>query len=68
MLKYVPSGNVIIVSSINGNSIPKNIENYQDILDGTIDESSIDISRIKRILDEIGNNLPDMGYGTLYKK
>ena len=68
MLKYVPSGNVIIVSSINGDSIPKNIDNYQDILDGTIDESSIDISRIERILDEIGYNLPDMGYGTLYKK
>lgn len=68
MLKYVPSGNVIIVSSTNGDTIPRNIENYQAILDGRFDESSIDIDRIERILLEIGDELPDMGFGTLYKK
>jgi hypothetical protein len=68
MLKFLSTGNVIIVGSYSGSSIPINIKNYQDILNGTFDKSTVDIEKIERLLLEIGNELPDMGFGTLYKK
>jgi len=67
MLKYLSNGNVIIVGSYMGSNIPINIKIYQDILDGTFDESTIDIEKIERLLLEIGDKLPDMGVGTLYR-
>ena len=47
MLKYISNGNVIIVSSYSGDTIPKNIKDYQDILNGTFD-----ILRIERIIGD----------------
>ena len=67
MFKYMKNkGNVIVVSSVNGNSIPVNMELYNQIISGSINNETIDIERIENTLKKIGNNMPDMGFGTLY--
>lgn len=67
MFKYMKNkGNVIVVSSVNGDSIPVNMELYNKIISGSINNETIDIERIETILKKIGDKMPDMGFGTLY--
>ena len=65
MLKHMRNGNVIIVGSSSGRSISTNIELYNKIITNST-EITLEVEKIERTLRNIGNELPDMGTGTLY--
>ena len=64
MVKYIKTDNVIIIESDDYSYFPTSMKIYNEIING---EELIDIDRIDTLLKDIGNNLPDMGSGTLYK-
>ena len=67
MIKYLKNKNVIISSTLKGPTIIKNMYLCKQILNGNINKDSINIENIETILKDIGDKLPDVGEGTLYK-